>query len=231
MPATYPTNFVPQQHGQNISGVPQPSQTPEVVSVYSQPPVHVVYPTNTAHPNGVVYPNQGVVCNTQMYTPMYSTPALPYPQSTSTPNSCTSSVSNTAYCGQLPDMNAQNASPLPNYAHIVQNMNQMGLNTSTPLQSYNQGSKVLVQNIGFDGRSQKPLPPKGNKFNNPRSFIINSSQSSTGTSSPATTVVASYCSNQPQNVYRTPPPPETPTIQHCYGANFTQPFMYRQVRY
>lgn len=219
-------------HSQNIPVVPQPPQTPEVVSVYSQQPIHVVYPTNTAQPNGMVYPNQGVVCNTQMYAPLYPTQTLSYPQSTSTPNSCTSSVSNTAFCGQLPDMNtAQTAPPIPNYSHLVQNMSQMSLNASSPMQPYNQGSKVLVQNINFDGRSQKASPPKGNKFSNPRGFVLNSSQSSTGTNSPATTVVAGYCNNQTPNMYRTPPPTDTAALQHCYGANYGQSVMLRQVYY
>lgn len=191
----------------------------------------------------MVYPNQGVVCNTQMYAtaaaaataPIYPAQTIPYPQNTSTPNSCTSSVSNTAFCGQLPDINtAQNVPPIPNYTHLVQNMSQMGLNSSNaPLQPYNQGSKVLVQNISYDGRPQKTSPPKGNKFsNNPRGFVFNSSQSSTGTSSPATTVVAGYCNNQTPNMYRTPPPlppSDTPTMQHCYGANYNQPVMIRHV--
>lgn len=225
--ATYPTNFVQQ------TLPPQPPQnTADVLPVYPQQPIHVVYPANSAQPNGMVYPNQGVVCNTQMYAPLYPTQTISYPQNTSTPNSCTSSVSNTAFCGQLADMNtAQSAPQLPNYAtHLVHNMSQMSLNSTNPVQSYNnQGSKLLVQNIGFDGRSQKASPPRVNKFNNPRGFLINSSQSSTGTSSPATTVVASYCNNQSTNMYRTPPPPETPTMQHPYGSNYMQPFMVRQV--
>lgn len=81
----------------------------------------------------------------------------------------------------------------------------------------------------FDSR-QKTGTPKGSKFSNPKSFGVCSNQGSTGTNSPATTVVAGYCGN-PGMYYRTPS--ETPPIQNVaafgYGGNFAPPMLYRQV--
>lgn len=70
-----------------------------------------------------------------------------------------------------------------------------------------------------NGRMQKNATPKGNKFSNPKG--VGSSQSSTGTSSPAMTVVA----GQGIGMYRTPPP-ETPTT-----PGFMHPMFMRQVTF
>lgn len=62
------------------------------------------------------------------------------------------------------------------------------------------------------------------KFNG-KSFGVNSSQSSTGTNSPATTIMANY-----QNMYKTPPP--TPPMQNPnfgYGAGYMPAVLFRQV--
>lgn len=55
---------------------------------------------------------------------------------------------------------------------------------------------------------------------------MGSSQSSTGTNSPAATVIAGYC---PQNsgIYRTPP--ETPPAQFAFQPNFNSPIIIKQV--
>jgi hypothetical protein len=81
----------------------------------------------------------------------------------------------------------------------------------------------------FDVRQQKNCTPKSNnKFvSAPKGFVFGSSQSSTGTNSPAATVIAGYC---PQNsgMYRTPP--ETPPTQFNYGPGFPMPpMLFRQV--
>lgn len=93
--------------------------------------------------------------------------------------------------------------------------------------AFSQNQKMSQQ---FDGRTRNATP-KGNKFSTPKKFVC-SSQGSTGTSSPATTVVAGYCNNAPSvGVYRASP--ETPPIQNVnfgYGGGFVPPpVLYRQV--
>lgn len=83
--------------------------------------------------------------------------------------------------------------------------------------------QVTQQVQHFEGR-QKNATPKGNKFSTPKNY---SSQNSTGTNSPATTVIAGYCNS---GMYRTPP--ETPPIQNAtfgYHTNFVPSVLYRQV--
>lgn len=99
---------------------------------------------------------------------------------------------------------------------------------------------LLLQSFGFCPNQKMPQQqfdnrprnstPKGNKFSTPKKFSVCSSQGSTGTSSPATTVIAGYCNNAPTGMYRTPP--ETPPIQNAafgYNPSFMPPVLYRQV--
>lgn len=235
MSTTYQTNFIPPSS--------QTPQTPDLVPIYAQQPVQMIYPPPQPNQqNPLMYPNQGPVMYTQnpvYHNTLYQTPPClqqnlaHYPQSTSTPNSCTSSVSNTAYCRQMADV------PIPpaNYNQMTQNMShlnisssQMSLISNSNQHNYScaQNQKVVSQQMQyFEGR-QKNCTPKGNKFSTPKNFIMCSSQSSTGTNSPATTVIAGYCNNQ--GLYRTPP--ETPPMQNMavgYGPNFVPPVLYRQV--
>lgn len=165
-----------------------------------------------------------------MYTAaVYPNPSIPYPQNTSTPNSCTSSISNTAYCGQVHELNAASNVTLPNYGQLSQNMSQMNINAIPP-QNFNPTQNMKPFLHGYDSRLQKNVTPKSNKFSTPKGFGMNSSQSSTGTSSPAMTVVAGYTTSQNAALYRTPP--ETPTTPHIpagYSTNFVQPMLIRQV--
>lgn len=183
-----------------------------------------------------MYSNQTPVIYTQnpVYpNPMYPTQTIPqniphYPQNTSTPNSCNSSVSNTPYCRQMQEISMQ-----PNFNQIATGMNHLNLNSSQMslasapsqhgfnyAQNSNKGTQQMQQ---FEGR-QRNTTPKGSKFSTPKNY---SSQNSTGTNSPATTVIAGYCNS---GMYRTPP--ETPPIQNMafgYHPNFVPSMLYRQV--
>lgn len=213
--SSYPQNYLPPQNQ------PPPPPNPEVLPVYPHQSMQLVYQTQPSQSNPVVYPNQPNIVYTQnpIYpSPVYPTQNLPqYPQNTSTPNSCTSSVSHTQFT-HIQENNHQNA-----VMHLTQNMAQMSFaqNHTHP--------NFLVNKMTpphFDVR-QKTCTPKSNKFNAPKGFMLGSSQSSTGTNSPAATVVAGYC---PQNsgMYRTPP--ETPPNQYNFGPGFHMPQMlFRQV--
>lgn len=192
-----------------------------------------------------MYSSPGPVLYSQ--TPVYPSPIYPhaqaiqhsiphYPQNTSTPNSCTSSVSNAAYCRQAPDVAIQPV-PASSISNIAQNMSQMNISCGQinhafgqGHQSYNsfsQGHKFISQQV--DSR-QKSSTPKGGKYNGPKNFSICSTQNSTGTSSPATTVAHGYCSNPSGAMYRSPT--ESSPVQNLalsYGHSFIQPVLCRQV--
>lgn len=113
MPTTYQSNYIPHTS--------QTPQSQELVSVYPQQPMQVVYP-QTPQPHNQQTPLMYTTPPPVLYTqnPLYSNPtaaaiyqqtaALPpqsiahYPQNPSTPNSCSSSVSNNAYCRQLSEI-------------------------------------------------------------------------------------------------------------------------------
>lgn len=241
-PAGQPQRFavpIPNQPGPYISAsypppnfMPHPSQshpqnTPnsEVVPVYSQQPVQVVYPAPQSQP---IYPNQGII-----YTqnPLYASPSYPaqninYPQCTSTASSCASSISNAGFCGGQTQETNMHIGP-PSFNQLTQGMGQ--LNISGPNNqggNFGQNSKVGFPMVQYDLRGQRSSTPKGNKFNNMKNF--GSSQSSTGTNSPATTVIAGF--NPNAGLYRTPP--ETPPTPHMTGGfppNFMQPMVMRQM--
>lgn len=87
---TFPSNFLPP---------PQSGPNPDLVSVFPQQPLQMVYPQNP-----VLYPNQQNVVFTQnpVYPPQVFPQNVPsYPQNTSTPNSCTSSVSHTTFSNHV----------------------------------------------------------------------------------------------------------------------------------
>lgn len=232
--AAYQSNFIPHST--------QAQQSQELVPVYPQQPVQVVYPTaQPSQQTSVMYSSPGPVLYTQspVYpNPMYPpTPAIPqniqhYPQSTSTPNSCSSSVSNNAYCRQISEVPLQTV-PVSSFSHIAQNMSQLNISAShmnANHQNYNfmQNQKPIPQS--FDNRQKSNTPKGNNKYNGPKNFIICSSQNSTGTSSPATTIAAGHSGNVPIGMYR--PPPETSPLQTVplgYGHNFVQPVLCRQV--
>ncbi|XP_044264691.1 cAMP-regulated phosphoprotein 21 isoform X2 [Tribolium madens] len=176
---------------------PPPPPNPDLVPVY--PPL--VYPNQGYQPN-VVYTQNPV------YYPQY-------PQNTSTPNNCTASVSHTQFSSHLQENNHQNAV----MQQLTQNMSQMSF-----VQNQNHSNYMLNKMTPphFDVRQ------KSNKFGGPpKGFVLGSSQSSTGTNSPAATVVAGYCPPNP-GMYRTPP--ETPPNQYNYGPGFPiPPMLFRQM--
>lgn len=228
--SSYPPNYIPH---------PPPPQIPpngpnsEMLPVYPQQPIQVVYPSPQTQP---VYPNQGIIYAQNPVYPgsVYSAQNLSYPQCTSTPNSNASTISNQAFCGQIPDHGGT-----PTFAQLAHGMSQLNLSGSAPCLNQQQGSyglgtfggKPMGAMQSLDNRLQKSGTPKGNKFSNPKVLGMSSSQSSTGTNSPAMTVVAGYGQNA--GFYRTPP--ETPPTPHMgsgsFNPNFVQPIFVRQVSY
>nr|XP_008195354.1 PREDICTED: cAMP-regulated phosphoprotein 21 isoform X3 [Tribolium castaneum] len=182
---------------------PPPPPNPDLVPVYP----HLVYPNQGYQP-----PNQPNVVYAQ--NPVYYPP---YPQNTSTPNSCASSVSHTQFSSHLQENNHQNAV----MQQLTQNMSQMSFVQSQNHSNYNNMLNKMTP-PQFDVRQ------KSNKFGaTPKGFVLGSSQSSTGTNSPAATVVAGYCPQNP-GMYRTPP--ETPPNQYNYGPGFPiPPMLFRQM--
>ncbi|KAL3288472.1 hypothetical protein HHI36_002916 [Cryptolaemus montrouzieri] len=199
------------------------SQAPssnEMVPVYPNHQMQYVYPNPPVQPNPLVFPNQNSVIYTQNPTTFNNSlyqsqqQMTHYPQNTSTPNSCASSVSNT-FQNQMID------SQHPNIHNIAHTMAQMNLNTPPYSNTHNQqGFLCNKAMLPFDGR-HKAGTPKGTagKMNAPKGFLLSSSQSSTGTSSPAATVIAGFC---PQNPYRTPP--ETPPTPCTFVPNMNMVF-------
>ncbi|XP_057655106.1 cAMP-regulated phosphoprotein 21 isoform X2 [Diorhabda carinulata] len=213
-------------------GYPQPNfitpsshQIPtatDIPSVYPNQPVQVVYQNQPPPPNTVYYQNQPPIIYSQ--TPMYQSatsgfppqlshqpivhqPNLPaYPQGTSTPNGCHSST-------------GADQQTLYNLAQSIQHMNLGG--GSGPCQSF-LGNKVPPAQYDFRQR-QVNNGLKGKPF---KCFLMGSSQSSTGTNSPAGTVIAAYCPQNP-GTYRTPT--ETPPHQFPFPPNFTPPAIFKQV--
>ncbi|KAK5647275.1 hypothetical protein RI129_002167 [Pyrocoelia pectoralis] len=203
--------------------IPQNHQNPEMVPIYSHQPVQVVYSTQQpTPPNPIVYPSHSI-----MYTqsPVYSNMVVPvqnapYPQNPSTPNN-----SATVYTGQMQD---QCISSQPNFNQLTHSMNHLNIGQQNCFQ--NMPMSPHINQASFEVRNMKSCALKGNKFSTPKNFVSCSSQSSTGTSSPATTVVAGYCSNPTTASYRTPP--ETPPTQNAafgYGPNFMPPMVLRQM--
>lgn len=236
IPTAYQSNFIPHSN--------QTTQNQELLPVYPQQPVQVVYPpTQPSQQTPVLYPNPGPLIYTQ--NPVYSNPAIYsstpamsqnmplYPQSTSTPNSCSSSVSNNAYCRQVSEIPLQTV-PVSSLNHIAQNMSQLNIsgNSQLNLSAATASHQNYVQNQKqhYDNR-QKNCTPKGGKYNNGKNFASCSSQNSTGTSSPATTVAAGCSGNNfTASVYR--PSGETPPLHNvsmAYGHNYVQPVLCRQV--
>ncbi|RZB54402.1 cAMP-regulated phosphoprotein 21, partial [Asbolus verrucosus] len=219
----YMSSFPPQNYLPPPNQAPPPPNT-DLVPVFPHQSVQLVYSAQPNQSNPVLYPNQPNIVYTQ--NPVYSGPMYPpqtmsqYPQNTSTPNSCTSSVSHTAFTSHVQEQNHQNM------MQLTQNMSQMNFVQNQPNHQSYMLNKITPPH--FDIRQKTCTPRSNNKFNSAsKNFMLGSSQSSTGTNSPAATVVAGYC---PQNsgMYRTPP--ETPPNQFNYGPNFpVPPMLFRQM--
>lgn len=209
MPTGFPAtvNYVAQQPA------PQ-AQNPEVVPVYPNQSVQMMYPPN--QPNGtVIYQNQPPLIythNPALYqTPAYQAQNMPgaYPQNTPTPNSLASSVPSAPFGPNHPD----------GFVQLTQNMHQMNLGhpPGTTIRGFVPVNAKCPQPLDLRRGSLTKPPPNFTK--QPRSFIMGSSQSSTGTNSPAATVVAAgYCppSAGAPGQYRTPPPSTPPTPQFVF---------------
>ncbi|KAF5281814.1 hypothetical protein FQA39_LY05028 [Lamprigera yunnana] len=216
-----PNFSVPPSLSQSVS---QNSQNTELVPVYSQP-VQVMYSNHQSTPNNsVMYPSHGIMYT---QTPVYSNMMVPvqnasYPQNPPTPN--TSAV----FPGQDPNIQLQT-----NFNQFANSMSQLNVNQQNCSSSIGVNQNMNMSshiNPQFDLRSVKNCALKGNKFSTPKNFVSGSSQSSTGTNSPATTVVAGYCNNSNTASYRTPP--ETPPTQNVafgYGPNFVSSPIIRQI--
>ncbi|KAG5870289.1 hypothetical protein JTB14_002057 [Gonioctena quinquepunctata] len=165
--------------------------------------------TNTMYPSaGGAYPPQA----SHQMTPQQM---QAYPPGAPTPNSCGSSTPGQVYAAGGP-------SEAQTFLHLAQNIQQLSitgnvqgpgfLNTRGPQPQYDYRQRA----------SNNPNCLKSKQFC--KGFIMGSSQSSTGTNSPAATVIAGYCPSQnPQQMYRTPS--ETPPAQFTFPPNFGMPPM------
>lgn len=181
----------------------------------------------------------------------YSTQTVPtYPQTTPTPNSVSSSVPTTPF-----DPNGSNG-----FVQLSQNLHHMSLGpssqASTPRGFVPVNAKCKktiffplhtmlsrIMSLGsqpFDPRRGSLTKPCTNSFasRQPRPFLMGSSQSSTGTNSPAATVVPpGYCpaagAGPPPGQYRTPPPSTPPTPQFVFSQPGypVAPRLFRQVSF
>lgn len=225
MPTTYQSNFIPH--------TTQAPQNQEILPVYPQQPLQVVYPAGQpSQQTPIMYPNPNPMLYTQ--NPIYPnsvyppTPGLPqniphYPQSTSTPNSCSSSVSNNAYCRQISEVPLQTV-PVSSFSHITQSMGQLNLNPGVSSHPH------YMQNQ----KQQKGIPQKGgSKYNGAKNFASCSSQNSTENSSPVTAIaVGSYAGTPASGMYR--PATDTPPLHSVplgYAPNYVQPVLCRQVSF
>nr|XP_023018412.1 cAMP-regulated phosphoprotein 21 [Leptinotarsa decemlineata] len=211
--------YIPTGYSQNF--MPPPSSQlhqnpPDFVPVYHNQQMQVIYQTQPTPPSPVVYPNQQPQI---LYTqnPVYQTPtAYPpppppqisaYPQGTPTPNSCSSTASGQIYTGH---------SETQTYVQLAQSIQQLNLTGNGQAFLNPKGS----HHTQFDYRQRGPNNSMKNKQFG-KNFALGSSQSSTGTNSPAATVIASYCPTPNQQLmYR---PPETPPNQFAYPPNFNVP--------
>lgn len=185
----YPTtNFTP-----STTQIPQ---TSDFMGVYSAQQVQYMYQNPSSQT--VLYPaGQGTV----LYNQNYSTT---YPPSTPTPNS-SSQISN-SYSSRI-----VSASP-PAFHNITQGIAHLNVTNPLPqpqLNYYGQKASERHKNVG----TLKNMPQQS-RFGIPKGgFLLNSSQSSTGTNSPAATVV---CAGPQAGMYRTPP--ETPPTPCGFGG-------------
>ncbi|CAH0550982.1 unnamed protein product [Brassicogethes aeneus] len=226
IPQAYQPNYLPQQQqacqaADMLPLYPPPNQLPVVYQQASQAATAATTQPANAAAAAMIYGGQQV-----MYNPMYQaapnsvyqtaqTHQPPYP-TTPTPNSCASSISNA--------QQQQYSTRDQNFVHLAQGMQQMSIGS------------------GLQGGSVKNPPPQssfqydrpksfsnGNKFGSPKGFVMVSSQSSTGTNSPATTVISGYCPNSGvEGAFRTPP--DTP-LQYGYRPTtfYPPPQMFRQI--
>ncbi|XP_066153951.1 cAMP-regulated phosphoprotein 21 isoform X3 [Euwallacea fornicatus] len=205
-------NYVAAQPG------PAQVQNAEIVPVYPNQSVQMVYsqPTGT-----VMYQNQPLIY-AQNPTTLYQTtayqPAPAYPHGTPTP---------TGGMASLPTTPLEQATP-NGFVQLTQNMQQMNLGpsqSSTP-----RGFVPIHPKCGHPFDPRRPSfskPPSGGYTGKSGRFPMGSSQSSTGTSSPAATVVApGYCPTlPPPGHYRTPPPSTPPTPQFAVFSQGGYPAM------
>ncbi|CAG9813177.1 unnamed protein product [Phaedon cochleariae] len=217
LPTGYPSNYIaaPSQ--------PQAGQS-ELVPVYPNQPLQVVYQNQPNPSNPIIYQNQPPIIYTQ--NPMYSSTSnypppqvtpqqMPsYPQGTPTPNSCNSSASGQTY---LPS----SGHDAHTFLQLAQSIQQLSLGANMQGQGFLTNKGTQIPQYEYRQRGSNNTCLKSKPFC--KNFVMGSSQSSTGTSSPAATVIAGYCPPQnPMGMYRTPP--ETPPAQFsAYPPNFNVP--------
>ncbi|XP_049823795.1 cAMP-regulated phosphoprotein 21 isoform X3 [Aethina tumida] len=231
------TGYIPQAYpsANYMAQAPQTAGAGDIIPVYSNQ-VQMVYQTAAPPPpqasqstGQLVYPNHQQVLYTPgnatatmypggMYPGAAAAPMAPnvtapaYP-STPTPNSCASSASNPTYAMQ--DVGQQQA-----YMQVAQGMQAMSI-TGQGQPGKCAASVAQLERPKCFGKGNKFGGGGGNK-----GFVMGSSQSSTGTNSPAATVVSGYC---PPNagLFRTPP--DTPLHYTAYAPTFPAPQIFRQM--
>ncbi|XP_025830022.1 cAMP-regulated phosphoprotein 21 isoform X2 [Agrilus planipennis] len=217
--SSFPQNYVPQ----HIANLPQqPSHNTEFVPIFPQQHIHMVYPQQTNQPSPIIYPNQPIVYaqNPLYHNVMVPVQNIPYPQCTSA--SSIPASSNTIFNPSPPDQGGG-----ANIGQITHGMNQLNV---FPGQAGTGGSSAPLQMGQYDIRTQKNGTPKGNKFSIPKNFSTCSSHGgSTGTNSPATTVIAGgYSGGQGQSLYQTPQTSPTQNVQFSYASGFVQAGLHKQ---
>lgn len=94
-------------------------------------------------------------------------------------------------------------------------------------------SNYTLKQHHYDGRQRSGTPKTGGKYGGNKGYASCSSQNSTGTSSPATTVataIAGYSGNASAGgLYGTQTPPLHPGVQMGYGPTYIPPVLCRQV--
>ncbi|XP_030766514.1 cAMP-regulated phosphoprotein 21 isoform X2 [Sitophilus oryzae] len=212
-----PSAFMPPSYSTAVNYVNQPpgqqTQNPEVVPVFPNQPVQVVYPPSQPN-SSVIYQNPPSLIYSQN-TPLYQTASYPvqnmpiYPQSTPTPSSCSASIPSTPFAGEPRNSDG--------FVHLTQGVQHMNLGMPPPPNNRN-FVPLNLKCTQFDQRPRGSVTKMSSQSKPPRPFMMGSSQSSTGTNSPAATVIAGYCpgSAMGPGQYRTPPPSTPPTPQFVF---------------
>lgn len=216
LPTPYPPNFItPTQPIQNPPEL-QPVYPNQPMVVYQNQPAPGTYYPHYPNQPQLIY-SQNPVYSSQPYSPQLGTqvasqpaPGIQnYPHGTAMLNSCSSSATPSGHDSQT-------------LFNLAQSIQQMNLGGAVPCQTTFMNNKGPPLQYDFRQRQSTNSNFKGKQF---KCFLMGSSQSSTGTNSPAATVIAGYC---PQNsgIYRTPP--ETPPAQFAFQPNFNSPIIIKQ---
>ncbi|XP_060536408.1 cAMP-regulated phosphoprotein 21 isoform X3 [Cylas formicarius] len=231
VPTVYPMNYMHQSCG----ALPQ---NPDLMPVYPNQSVQMVYSQSPTPNAAIVYQNQPPViyahnaatCSSAAFQPQ----ALPtYGPGTPTPNICMSSSSNPLFGSSGPEDINQG------YVQLAQNMQQMNLGAAGSVTPRSFVALNMKCPQPFDSRSRNSIPKAfpgkfvlGQQQQPGGAFIIGPGHSSNGANSPAAVIPTGYCSqgsNVPGATYRSPPD-TPPTSQFVFQPGFNMtPRLFRQM--